>query len=281
MTLFDQYKNRNFMTFKAALIQMHVTGGDKRKNLARAIELIGQAKAQGADLALLPEAMDLGWTHPSSKTEAEAIPEGMPFQMLATAAAENQILICAGLTEADGDNVFNSAVIIDRKGQLLSKHRKLNELDIGHEFYGQGSSLSVCSSEIGKLGLMICSDGFARDCVLSRSLGYMGADVILSPCAWAVHCDHDNAAEPYGALWREAYTPVAKEFSLWIIAASNVGKIEAGPWKDRLCIGSSMTIDHNGESILQGPFGANAETILYIDVEPQARPARGDNWNAP
>ena len=260
---------------KAALIQMRVIGGDKRKNLAHAIELIAQAKNHGADLALLPEVMDLGWTHPSSTTEAEPIPEGSPFQALAQAAAKYQILVCAGLTEADGDLTFNSAVIIDRTGKLLAKHRKLNELEIGREFYGQGSSLTVVSSDIGNLGLMICSDGFARDRVLSRSLGYMGADLILSPCAWAVSPEHDNESEPYGTLWRESYIPVAQEFSLWVIATSNVGAIDSGPWAGRLCIGNSMVVDPNGKQVLQGPYGPNAESILYIDVPLQNRPARG------
>ncbi len=59
--------------FKLALIQMHVEGGDKKRNLNHAVELIAEAAANGAQVALLPECLDLGWTHPSSLTEAEPI----------------------------------------------------------------------------------------------------------------------------------------------------------------------------------------------------------------
>ena len=180
--------------------------------------------------------------------------------------------------ERAGDQVFNSAVIIDRQGKLLLLHRKLNELTIGHEFYAQGDRLNVCHTELGTLGLMICADGFAQDQVLARALGYMGADVILSPSAWAVPADHDNEREPYGQLWRDSYTPVAKAFSMWIIGVSNVGWLTAGPWEGRKCIGCSLVVGPDGNVVLQGPYGADAETILYVDVAPVPRPTRGCGW---
>ncbi len=264
--------------FKAALIQMLVEGGRKASNLARAESLIAQAAAGGARLALLPEALDVGWTHPSSREQAEAIPGGAPYEALARAARRNNIFVCAGLTERDGSRVFNAAVLIDAHGELLLKHRKLNELTIGHDCYDQGDRLNVAHTELGTIGLMICADGFAAGMTLSHSLAYMGADVILSPCAWAVPADHDNVAEPYGQLWRDSYRPVAREFALWILAASNVGPIDGGPWAGRKCIGCSLVIDAGGREVLQGPYGASAETILLVDIEPKPRPARGCGW---
>jgi predicted amidohydrolase len=267
------------MSFRIALVQMSVVGGDKRANLEHARDLIAQAKDLGADLVLLPEAMDLGWTHPRSRTDAEAVPDGMPCALLAAEAAKRGIFICAGLTEAAGERVFNTAIILDRQGHLICKHRKLNELSIGQDTYDQGDRLGVVQTELGTLGLMICADGFAQDQVLSRSLGYMGADLILSPCAWAVPADHDNHLEPYGGLWREVYGPVAKAFSMWILATSNVGKIEEGPWAGRRCIGCSLVVDPDGHEVLQGPYGVDAETILTLDLEPRKRPARGCGWD--
>jgi hypothetical protein len=108
----------------------------------------------------------------------------------------------------------------------------------------------------------------------------MGAQVILSPCAWAVAADHDNDREPYGGLWRGCYGPVAKDFHLWIAGVSNVGWLTAGPWEGRQCIGSSLVIGPTGEAVLQGPFGRDAETILYVDIDPPVRPARGCGWEA-
>ena len=255
------------MHFEMALIQMAVTGGDKPCNLARAQKLIAEAAAHGRRLIILPETMDLGWTHPASQTGAEPIPDGEPFRCLARAAAAHGVYICAGLTERSGDQVFNSAVIIGKNGELLCLHRKINELDIGQPFYAPGDRLNVARTELGTLGLMICADGFAKDLVLSRSLCHMGADMIVSPCSWAVPADHDNRKEPYGELWRNSYKPVAREFSVWIAGASNFGAIEAGPWAGRKCIGCSLVVGPDGEEVIQGPYGVDAETILYVDVE--------------
>ena len=257
---------------------MQVKGGGREWNMSHAVTLISDAASNGADVALLPECMDLGWTHPSSLRMAAGIPDGQPCQDLVEAARKNAIYVCAGLTERDGDQVYNAAVIIDKRGEILCKHRKLNELDIGHPYYAQGDRLNVAKTEFGTFGLMICADGFAKDHVLTRSLCYMGADVILSPSAWAVADDHDNAADPYGGLWRASYIPVAREFSTAIISVSSVGPITGGPWKGMKCIGCSLAIAPSGEEIIQGPYGIDAECVLYIDVEPTPRPARGTEW---
>jgi len=169
------------MSFRMALIQMSVVGGDKSRNLARAERMIAEAAGRGSRLVLLPEVMDLGWTHPSSVTGAECIPGGEPCRRLSQAASSCGVYVCAGLTERCGDRVFNSAVIIGKNGDVLCTHRKLNELDIGHPYYAQGDRLNVVRTELGTLGLMICADGFAKDRVLSRT--------IIAEHIWDYHFD--------------------------------------------------------------------------------------------
>jgi predicted amidohydrolase len=106
----------------------------------------------------------------------------------------------------------------------------------------------------------------------------MGADIILSPCAWAVPSDHDNSATPYGGLWVDSYSPVAREFRVWIAAASNVGPITSGPWRGRKCIGCSMVFSPDGKQILSGRHGEDADEILFAEIAGGLRPARGCGW---
>jgi predicted amidohydrolase len=253
-------------SYRVALIQMLVTGGDMQGNLARAERMIAEAAGEGARLVVLPETMDLGWTHPSCRTLAGPVPGGEAAERLCAAATRHGLYVCAGLTEGEGDRVYNAAIIVDAQGKIVSKHRKLNELSIAHDCYDQGDRLNVVETELGRLGLMICADGFAEGQVISRSLGCMGADVILSPGAWAVPADHDQIRAPYGGVWRDAYMPVAREFSVWIIGVSNVGAITGGPWQGRHCIGCSLVIDPAGKEVLQGPYGVAAECILWADI---------------
>ena len=264
--------------FQLALIQMPVEGGNRPKNLLTASAMVNRAAREGARVVLLPEAMDLGWTHPSALQDAQPVPEGETCRTLARLARDNGIYLCSGLIEKDGDKVFNSAVLIDPAGRVLIRHRKINELEIGHPYYALGDRLNVCATEFGTFGLLICADAFAKDEALLRSLAYMGADVILSPSSWAVQADHDNEREPYGALWRSVYTPVARDFSIWIASASNVGWMTAGPWKGWKAIGCSLVVDHHGEVVTSGPYGADAGSILHVNVEPVQRPAQGNGW---
>ena len=264
--------------FKLALVQMLVRAGQKQENLRHAEVLIRQAAANGAKIAVLPEAMTLGWTDPSARSQADAIPGSEACARLQAAAKESRIYLCAGLIEREGEELFNSAVFIDPEGRLLLHHRKLNELEIGHDLYALGDRLQVVSTPLGTIGVMICADGFARGQVVSRTLGYMGADVILSPCAWAVPADHENETTPYGQLWIDNYGPVARDFHLWIAGVSNVGWIPEGPWKGRKCIGCSLVMGPAGHPVLQGPYGVEAETILYVEVAPESRPAQGTGW---
>jgi predicted amidohydrolase len=264
---------------KLAMVQMYVEGGALDVNLKHAVERIEIAAQNGADIALLPEVMDLGWTHSSALKLAYPVPGGKTFNALAEAARKNNIYVIAGIVEKDGDKIYNTAVLIDNQGKLLIKHRKLNELDIAHNLYAQGDRLNVCHTRFGTIGIHICADAFAKDMVLSRSLGYMGADIILSPCSWAVPPDHDNLKQPYGDEWNRAYEPVAKDFKMWIVGVSNVGPVKDGPWKDWNCIGCSLVINPNGKEILQGPYGVNADTIMYVDITTLERPARGTDWN--
>jgi predicted amidohydrolase len=267
-------------SFRLAALQMRVEGGRKQENLQRALEWVARAADAGAQIAVLPEALDVGWTHPACRQEAEPIPDGSACLRLREAARRHRLYLCAGLSELAEGAVFNAAVLLGPDGSVLLHHRKLNELEIGHHCYGQGDRLGVAHTPLAAFGLMICADGFAPGQMVSRTLGLMGAQVILSPCAWAVPADHDNLREPYGQLWLDNYGPVAGDFRLWIAGVSNVGWITEGPWKGRQCIGCSLLVGPDGKEVLRGPYGHDAETILYADVTPLPRPARADGWSA-
>lgn len=272
------YTNQVKSRLKLAMVQMLVEGGNPEANLDRAVARIEITAGNGADLVLLPEALDLGWTHSSARVKAGSIPGGSTFKKLANAAKKNRVYVCAGIIEKDGEKIFNSAVIISPKGELLLKHRKINELDIAHDIYSQGDRINVCETEFGTFGLLICADARAKDFMLARSMGYLGADLILLPSSWAVQPDYDNNKTPYGGGWLEAFNAVCREFHLSIAAVSNVGLITDGPWKDWLCIGNSIYMGSGAKATQIMPYGADADTIFYQDVVLYKRPARGNSW---
>lgn len=264
--------------FRLALAQMRVVGGDPDANLRNAAHMIAAAARAGAQVVLLPEALDAGWTHPSARALAGAVPSGRACAAFCDAAQEHGLYVCAGLTERAGESVYNAAVLVSPHGQVLLHHRKLNELEIGHDAYEPGDRLAVAKTPLATFGLMICADGSARGQVVTRTLGLMGADVVLSPSAWAVEAGHDNARNPYGALWRRSYGEAARDFRLWIAGCSSVGPIDGGPWAGHACIGCSLVVGPDGKPALVGPYGQGAERLLTLDIAPVPRPARGTGW---
>lgn len=261
-----------------ALIQMRVQPGAKQANLQHASRLVTRAAAEGARLVVLPEAMPLGWMDSSSQDLADEIPGGETCRLLCELAARHRIHVCSGLVERSHRQIFNAAILVDPNGRVVLHHRKLNELEIAHDCYAQGDRLAVAHTALGTIGVLICSDAFANGQVISRTLALMGADILLSPCAWAVPADHDNLREPYGRLWRDSYGPVAREFKIWIAGVSNVGPIRSGAWTGRNCIGNSLLVGPDGQQVLQGPFGPDAEAVLHATLELQPRTTRGDGW---
>ena len=109
-------------TLKVGMGQILVEGGEPIRNLRRAVEMSKQAADNDCDLVLLPECMDLGWTHPSAKTEAKPIP-GEYSDKLCEVANELSIFICAGLCEKSEGVVYNSAILINDQGEIILKYK--------------------------------------------------------------------------------------------------------------------------------------------------------------
>ncbi|HAV65572.1 MAG TPA: carbon-nitrogen hydrolase family protein [Verrucomicrobiales bacterium] len=252
---------------KLALAQMLVEPGAREANVARALDRISAAAANGAEAVLLPECLDLGWTHPSARELATPVPDGDTCRRLRAAARRHGLFVCAGFVERAEERLFNAAVFIGSTGELLLHHRKINELDFGRELYATGDRLGVVDTPHGRIGLMICADGFAPGQAIGRSLALMGAEIILSPCAWAVPAEHDNRREPYGQIWRDNYGAICRDFEVTIAGCSNVGPITAGPWCGRKCIGNSMVFGPGGENRLLGPYGERADELLLVEVQ--------------
>jgi len=253
-------------TLRLAMAQMKAEWGEPERNLAHAAELIAEGSAQGCSAVVLPECMDIGWTHPDAHKLARPIP-GERSEALAEAAWKGGVWVVAGLTEKDGKRVYNTAVLVSPDREIVLKHRKINILKIAQPYYAIGDRLGVAHTPMGTIGVNICADNFGNSLVFAHSLARMGARLIISPSAWAVDADHDNEKEPYGRGWKESYKTIARMYGIPIVGVSNVGWIEGGPWAGRKCIGCSLAVGRDGEIVAEGPYGEQAEAVIPVDLE--------------
>ena len=255
------------------MAQMLVEPGRLDANLGRAKDMVQQAAAAGCDAVVLPECLDLGWTHESARALAAPVP-GRVSEFLSELAADAGVLLAAGLTERAGPRIYNAALLISAEGETLRHHRKVNELDFARALYSTGSSLEVADTALGGVGLVICADNAASSSALGDALGLMGANLILSPSAWAVPPGHDNGRTPYGGEWEDTYVPLAQKHDMPVIGVSNVGPVVGGEWNGWRCIGASLAIGRDGSVLAQGPYGVDAEELIVVttDVRDTASP---------
>lgn len=249
---------------KIGMGQILVEGGESERNLNRALNAIIESKEQNCDLVVLPETLDLGWTHPTAQIEAEIIP-GPRSNFLCNAARTNNIWVCAGLTELKDNKVYNTAVLINRNGEIALKYHKINVLDIALNYYHIGSSLSTIETEFGTIGLNICSDNYPDSLHLSHSLCRMGAQLILSPSSWTVDYSVTENDDPYEDKWIKPYKLISNLYEITIIGVTSVGYIVGGPYEGKKCVGCSL-VAQGGEIVVESSFNEFCGELKTIDL---------------
>ena len=241
-----------------AMMQIHVTPNKLEENLSRIEKSLTLAK--GAQIALFPECCDLGWAGAGGTVNAQPIPGGATVRFLQRLAKEHAIYLVAGITEKEGEQLYNTAVFLSPTGELLGKHRKINLVAGVEDMYRQGDAIRVYDTPMGKIGIDICADNLMPSIMIGESMAKMGAKIILAPSAWAVAPQMLKA--PYGEEWRKPFRYLSQNYGLDIVSVSNVGPILDGAWRGWHCIGHSMAVGNRGEKIVELSHGPEAEEVF-------------------
>ncbi len=257
--------------------QMLVVPGQVDQNLDRAVGMIGEAKGLGCDIVVLPECCDVGWTNADARRLAESIP-GSRSERLAAMARKHRVAVVAGLTERASECVYNTAVMIDTQGDIRIRHRKINELPVGHDIYDVGDRLQVARCELGAVAVNICADNFPSSLAIGHVLARMGAQILLSPSAWAVPPGSDDPS--YGSLWLDAYRQLTSLYDITVVGVSCVGPIISGPWSGYHCIGASIAMGPGGDVLARGPYGAGQSALIPVPVALRPPIGRGTTFAA-
>jgi predicted amidohydrolase len=158
----------------------HVPPGKTAEaNRASYVPLIEEAARQKADLVVLGETVTFVRTGRSYADLAEPMP-GPSTAFFGSLARAHGLYIVVGLLERDGPLVYNVAVLLAPDGSLAGKYRKTclprGEIEKG---VTPGSAYPVFQTRFGKVGLMVCYDGFFPE--VARRLTMNGAEVIAWP----------------------------------------------------------------------------------------------------
>jgi nitrilase len=187
--------------FKVAVVQAASVAFDREKTLEKVHRLTREAAAQGAKLVLFPEAflsayprgMDFGAVV-GSRTEkgrqdfqrywesSVEVP-GPAVDSLSKAARTNGVFLLVGVVERDAGTLYCTVLFFAPDGNYLGKHRKVmptasERLVWG---YGDGSTLPVFDTPLGKVGAVICWENYMP--LLRTAMYAKGIEIYCAPTA--------------------------------------------------------------------------------------------------
>ena len=266
--------NNNANKVKIGMAQLLVEGGEPERNLERAVKLIEEGSQNKCNILLLPETIDFAWTHPSAKKECCPIP-GKFSDFFCKQAKKNRIYICMGLTEKiDQDRRYNTAIIINNKGEIILRYHKINLLEVELPYYEVGQTLNVVDTPFGKIGVNICSDNYIDSLHIGHALARMGAQIILSPSSWTVDYLITEEDDPYKDKWEKPLKILSQLYGLAFISTTSVGYIVGGPYEGKKMVGCSLAVN-KGNIVAEGLFNEFAGKLTIAEFEVPDRKERG------
>jgi predicted amidohydrolase len=164
---------------KVGTVYLRPRNSTPKNNLRLFCEQIDGAGKLGLDIVCLGEAITIVGTGQTIKECAEPIP-GPATKQLGDAARRNNIWVVAGLTELDGDTVYNTAVLLDRQGRIAGTYRKVH---LPREEWTKGVTpgdlYPVFRTEFGTIAIQICYDWFFPE--PEQIFALKGAEIIFAP----------------------------------------------------------------------------------------------------
>lgn len=202
---------------RLAAVHYRPHGGKKpMDNCVQFEPLIAEAAKQKADLVVLPETLTYVGLGKSYVDCAEPIP-GPSTEYFGGLAKKHNLYIVAGLLERDQHLVYNVAVLLAPDGKIAGKYRKV-ALPRGEIAGGiaPGNEYPVFETRFGKLGIMICYDGFFPE--VARQLTNNGAEVIAWP-VWGCNplLAQARATENHVYLVSSTYEDISRNWMLTAI----------------------------------------------------------------
>ncbi|MEU8148985.1 nitrilase-related carbon-nitrogen hydrolase [Nonomuraea sp. NPDC048901] len=263
---------------RAAVVQASPVHNNHRASMAKIRNLLSDTSQSGAKLAVFPEAFlggyprgatfgtSIGSRTPEGREEfrhywnaAIDVPGPVVFE-LGELAAEFRTHLVIGVIERDGGTLYCTVLFYDATGAYLGKHRKL--MPTGAERliwgFGDGSTLNVFDTEIGRLGAVVCWENYMP--LLRAAMYSKGIQIYCAPTA--------DSRDTWTATMRH----VACEGRCFVLGANqyitlddDCADVKTSDQSALMSRGGSLIVSPMGE-ILAGPC-FDQEAVLTADLD--------------
>lgn len=175
---------------KLSLLQMK-TMATPEENIGKIKDMLKKAKAEGADMAVLPEMCCCPYENSAFVRYAMAANSPFLTELAATAKELGIYLVAGSVPELEDKKIYNTSFVYNPKGECIARHRKVHLFDInveGGQYFMEsdtftpGKEVTAFDTPWGKFGLIICYD--IRFPELSRLLALEGVQAIIVPAAF-------------------------------------------------------------------------------------------------
>jgi len=246
---------------KLALIQQKATA-NKTENLQKGVKAIEEAAKKGAQLALFAElAFEPFYPQYPAGEDKNRLAESLSGEIVSTLreqAAKHNMVIIPNFFELEGEETFDTSVVINSDGSILGKTQMIHIPDYQyfHEktYYTPGKQgIGVYDTAVGKIGIAICYDRHYPEYM--RALAVAGAELVVIPQAGAV-------GEWTDGLYEAEMQIAAFQNGYFTALCNRVGK------EDNLIFsGESFICNPDGKLLAQA--GSQTDEILYGDINPE------------
>jgi NAD+ synthase (glutamine-hydrolysing) len=245
---------------RLALAQIDPTVGDLDGNRELILARIGEARAAGADLVLLPELAVTGYP-PEDLLLRPGFVRAARSSLDRIAQETRDIVALVGVPLYDSDLYNACAICADGAVQCVYRKRFLPNYGVFDEdrYFAAGRDLVIVEAAGARVGVTICEDMWQPG-PPATELALAGAELLVNVSASPFHVGRERERE---AMFRQR----ALDNVCFVAFCNTVGG------QDELIFdGHSLVLDDEGEVLARAP--GFEECLLVVDVDPSAVVAR-------
>ena len=271
---------------KVAVVQAAPVLFDREATVEKTCQLIQETAKEGAEFVLFPEAfipayprgLSFGMVVGSRTHEGRSLwhrywdnsveTPSPATDALSAAVREAGVYMAVGIIERDsefsGGTLYCTTLYFGPDGEILGKHRKLKPTGSERLIWGEGdgSTMPVFDTELGKIGGLICWENYMP---LARTFMYSkGVELYIAPTA-----DSRDT-------WQATIQHIACEGRCFVLGCNQFVIKETYPvdlqkhpelakQPEVMCRGGSAIISPLGE-VIAGPL-YDEEGILYAELD--------------
>lgn len=251
------------MKLTIALAQLNTHLGDVSRNLDKHLEMIKEARSQGADLLVFPELSLTGYVLQDLVPTVSHTPNADDPVFKPLLEASRSLDMVVGFVDEDHRHRFFISAAYLSKGQVIHVHHKVYLPTYGlfdeGRFFAWGDSVQAFDTRFGRVGMLICEDFWHAS--PPYLLWLDGADLFLFASA-SPGRGLGIGPQLESARWVEHINRAyASLFTSFVAHSNRVG------FEDGLHFWGGATIfDPNGELIVQGPYEQETLAVAEIDL---------------